>query len=109
GPVPVRHRRGGSAGPGKLSQNLRALLAVARTARRGGAQQIPERQLRKGFQRGSPESARLGKGESAMNTRWRQCGLAIATLLVLGGAARAQSDADIQSALDAAYAKYQDL
>lgn len=44
-----------------------------------------------------------------MNTQRRQCGIAIATLLVLGGAAWAQTETDIQSALDAAYTKYQDL
>lgn len=44
-----------------------------------------------------------------MNTRWQQSGLIIATLLVLGGTARAQSDTDVQSALDAAYTKYKDL
>ncbi|HEX7079539.1 MAG TPA: glutaminase A [Gammaproteobacteria bacterium] len=44
-----------------------------------------------------------------MNTRRQRFGTAVAMLTVLAGAARAQSDEEIQSALDAAYMKYKDL
>jgi glutaminase len=43
-----------------------------------------------------------------MNIRWQQFGV-VAAVLVLAGTAQAQSDREIQEALDGAYAKYKDL